>query len=300
MVLLRSSCPRPAGVSSARLVPAAVLLAALLPMTALAAPLQVSRVAAGLNCVALTFDDGPDPALTPRLLAVLEQKHAPATFFVLGARAAAAPDIVSRARQDGNEIGNHSWDHAYLTQISLDDARRELTRTDDILASITGEKPKVSRAPYGKLTEAAANAAGPRTFIGWTVDTRDWEFPDVDRIIASAVNEATDGSIVLLHDIHPKSVEAVPAIIDGLRARGFRLATVSNLLAGNCGDDGGAWGGIFAAWTAPSAPPVRPATATLATAPLPTRPAAAQPALRTDEPLFPMLGRLFGGSPRAP
>ncbi len=312
MVLLRSLCRR-AGASLVRLVSASGLLVTSLTAPAAAAPLWISKAAAGQNCVAVTFDDGPDPRLTPQLLSILEQKRAPATFFVMGSHAAAHPEIVARAKQDGNEIGNHSWDHPYLNQIAGEEAKRQLDRTDDVIASITGERPKVTRPPYGKLTESVVAAVGPRTFVNWSVDTRDWEFPDVDRIVNAAVGGATDGAIILLHDIHPRSIEAVPAIIDGLRSRGFKLGTVSELLSGTCGDAGG-WG-IFTAWAPMPAPTVRAVTAAPAAIPA-AKPTAtqtvtvasvaggkgpiAQPGLQPSEPLFPILGRLLGRTAATP
>ena len=197
-------------------------------------PLQVARMSGGAACVALTFDDGPDIKLTPQLLATLEEKGVPATFFVLGNRAATWPDLVAREYRDGFEVGNHSWDHPHLTKLTADAALRELTRTDDIIAKITGQVPVLTRAPYGELSDHIAQLSN-RTFVAWSVDTLDWRYPNADRIVETAVSKATDGSIILMHDIHPESIAAVPRIIDGLGARGFRLVTVSELLDGSCG-----------------------------------------------------------------
>jgi peptidoglycan/xylan/chitin deacetylase (PgdA/CDA1 family) len=212
----------------------AALGLAVLSSVATAQPLQVARMAGGAPCVALTFDDGPDVNLTPRLLATLEEKGVPATFFVLGYRAAAWPDLVAREYRDGNQVGNHSWDHPHLTNLTTDAALRELTRTDDIIAKITGQSPTVTRAPYGSLSEHIAQLS-KRTFVAWSVDTLDWRYPNADRIVETAVSKAADGSIILMHDIHPETIVAVPRVIDGLIERGFRLVTVSELLDGTCG-----------------------------------------------------------------
>jgi peptidoglycan/xylan/chitin deacetylase (PgdA/CDA1 family) len=191
-------------------------------------------MAGGAACVALTFDDGPDIKLTPQLLTTLEEKGVPATFFVLGNRAATWPDLVAREYRDGYEVGNHSWDHPHLTKLSADAALLELTRTDDIIAKITGQVPVLTRAPYGQLSDHIAQLSN-RTFVAWSVDTLDWRYPNADRIVETAVSKATDGSIILMHDIHPTTIVAVPRVIDGLLARGFRLVTVSELLDGGCG-----------------------------------------------------------------
>jgi peptidoglycan/xylan/chitin deacetylase (PgdA/CDA1 family) len=196
-------------------------------------PLQVAMMAGAQSCVALTFDDGPDETLTPKLLSVLENKGVVATFFVVGYRAKAWPDPVERADADGDEIGNHSWDHPELTTLSSDSAASELTRTDAEIRLLTGHLPSVSRAPYGSMSQRV-EAASPRTYIAWNIDTLDWKYPDVARITAAAL-QAVNGSIILMHDIHPKTIDAVPGIIDGLRQKGFRLVTVSQLLGGDCG-----------------------------------------------------------------
>jgi peptidoglycan/xylan/chitin deacetylase (PgdA/CDA1 family) len=214
---------------------AAVAIAALLwAGPSQAAPLQVSMMEGASPCVALTFDDGPDVELTPKLLSILESKGAVATFFVVGYRAATWPAPVARANQDGFEIDNHSWDHPVLPRLDSDAALRELTRTDATIQQITGHPPAYTRAPYGSVSPRIAGLS-QRTFVGWSVDTFDWKYPDVNRITSVAVNKAVNGSIVLMHDIHPRTIDAVPGIIDGLRARGFRLVTVSELLGGGCG-----------------------------------------------------------------
>src|SRR5580700_8778568 len=104
--------------------------------------------------VALTFDDGPHPELTPRLLDILAQEKICATFFVIGECAARSPEIVARAYGAGHEIGNHSWSHPFLTHIPLARAGEEISRTDALLHSITGEFPNAIRPPYGAMNEA--------------------------------------------------------------------------------------------------------------------------------------------------
>jgi len=217
-----------------RVFSAAVTAAVLVPALAFAAPLQVAMMQGAQSCVALTFDDGPDADLTPKLLSILESKGVKATFFVVGYRAQSFPDAVVRANNDGDEIGNHSWDHPVLPSLASDAALRELTRTDDTIQKIIGHTPAYSRAPYGSMSSRIAGLS-PRTFVAWNVDTLDWRYPDVARITNVAVSKAVNGSIILMHDVHPRTIDAVPGVIDGLLARGFRLVTISELLGGGCG-----------------------------------------------------------------
>lgn len=212
----------------------AFIAAALCTGAALAAPLQIAQMQGADNCVALTFDDGPDVLLTPSLLSVLEEKGAIATFFVVGYRAAMWPDLVRRAVNGGNEIGNHSWSHPLLTGLGTEGAARQLARTDEQILSIVGRRPSIVRAPYGSVSTRII-ALTDRPFIGWDVDTEDYLHFSRARIAHRAVSLAQNGSIVLMHDIHRATIAAVPEIIDGLRARGFRFVTVSALLGGACG-----------------------------------------------------------------
>lgn len=185
-------------------------------------------------CVAMTFDDGPDATLTPLLLSILEAKRVTATFFVVGIRATTWPAPVARAAADGFEIGNHSWDHAVLPSQTSDVALRELTRTDDVLQNIIGRTPAYVRAPYGSISVRVAGLT-PRTFVAWSVDSLDWKGVGSAQITQNVVSKATSGGIILMHDTHATTINAVPGIIDGLQARGFRLVTVSELLSGRCG-----------------------------------------------------------------
>ncbi len=229
-----------AALRDGRLVRAISLLAStamaawLAPSAGNAAPLQVAMMQGAQPCVALTFDDGPDADLTPKLLSILESKGVNATFFVVGFRAQNAPDPVARANRDGDEIGNHSWDHPVLPSLASDAVVRELTRTDDVIQKIIGHMPAYSRAPYGSMSTRVAGLTS-RTFVAWNVDTLDWRYPDVARITSTAVNKAVNGSIILMHDVHPRTIDSVPGVVDGLRARGFKLVTISELLGGDCG-----------------------------------------------------------------
>jgi peptidoglycan/xylan/chitin deacetylase (PgdA/CDA1 family) len=185
--------------------------------------------------VALTFDDGPHPELTPRLLDMLAQEKICASFFVIGSCAARSPEIVARAYGAGHEIGNHSWSHPFLTHISLASAGEEISRTDALLHSITGEFPNAIRPPYGAMNEALETLALPRPMLLWDVDTNDWRSRNTPAVEHAAA--ASNGGIVLMHDIHPTTIEAVPAIICDFKSRGFRFVTISNYIAWNVTND---------------------------------------------------------------
>jgi peptidoglycan-N-acetylglucosamine deacetylase len=161
---------------------------------ALAGPTQVGHMEGAQPCVALTFDDGPDPTVTPRLLSVLEEKQAHATFFVVGFRAEASPDVVIRANGDGNEIGNHTWHHVELTKLGSTAARNELTTNDALIARLLGHPPAYTRVPFGSLSVRIANL-GPRKFVAWSVDTLDWRYFDAARLTRVVLSQAANGGM---------------------------------------------------------------------------------------------------------
>ncbi len=185
-----------------------------------------------LECVALTFDDGPAPD-TGRLLNTLVDKNVQATFFVLGNRLGTkyAPEFV-RADQLGMEIGNHTWDHPHMRNLSAQGARDQLARTNDRIAEAIGHAPYLYRPPYGEhnaTTDALAGEIG-LAIIGWDHTPNDWQPQSAEQLVDRTLQGAQRGSIILLHDLHSVTVDAVPAIIDGLEERGFTVATVGDLL----------------------------------------------------------------------
>jgi peptidoglycan-N-acetylglucosamine deacetylase len=186
----------------------------------------------GTGCVALTFDDGPDATLTPMLLTILEQEKVHATFFVVGQHVAANPKIVEREHADADEIGNHTWDHRLLAGLPERDVVGEIARTDKVVVDATGARPDVIRPPYGIISasiEAELREHGlMRRVALWDTDTFDWLHENAAWTVVRA-SAVADGSVVLLHDIHPSTVAAVPSIIRNLRARGLRLTTFSGL-----------------------------------------------------------------------
>ncbi len=184
--------------------------------------------------VAITFDDGPSRTETPRLLDMLAKRNIKATFFVLGERVRDNPAIARRIVEDGHEIANHSWNHPNLSKLPEAAVRRQLQDTRDAVRAATGVQTKVFRPPYGAFTENQRQWAfrefGYKTIL-WSVDPFDWKRPGAGVITQRILGGTQDGGIVLAHDIHKMTVDAMPATLDGLKAKGFRFVTVSELLA---------------------------------------------------------------------
>jgi peptidoglycan/xylan/chitin deacetylase (PgdA/CDA1 family) len=184
--------------------------------------------------IALTFDDGPQEKLTPKLLDLLAQHRIKATFFVIGQNAAEYPAIVARAAKEGHEIGNHSWSHPNLAKMSDDNVRRQLRQTDDAIKEATGKRPTLMRPPYGNLSgrqkQWVHQEFGYRIIL-WDVDPLDWKRPGPSVVCNRILKETRPGSIVLSHDIHPGTIEAMHDTLDQLEAKGFKFVTVSDLIA---------------------------------------------------------------------
>lgn len=184
--------------------------------------------------VAMTFDDGPNDKLTPKLLDLLAAHHIKATFFVLGELVTTYPEIVQRAAREGHEIGNHSWSHPNLAKLSDAGVRQQLQKTDDAIKAATGARPTLMRPPYGNLTERQKrwvhNDFGYKIIL-WDVDPLDWKRPGPKIVCSRIVKDTRAGSIVLSHDIHPGTIEAMPATLEQLEAKGFKFVTVSELIA---------------------------------------------------------------------
>lgn len=182
----------------------------------------------GRKVIALTFDDGPSPATTPRLLDILRGREAKATFFVLGTMAQRSPDILRREVAEGHEIASHTPYHNQLTKLSFAQVRAEAVEMDRIFTEILGMRPPFTRPPYGSQNATVGQALG-QPMVLWSIDPRDWADRNANVVCTRVVNAAKDGAIILVHDIHASTVDAVPCIIDSLRARGYEFLTVSEL-----------------------------------------------------------------------
>ena len=183
--------------------------------------------------VAMTFDDGPHETLTPRLLDILKERDVKATFFVVGRNVAEYPEIAKRIVNEGHEIANHTWSHPWLTRLSDASVRRQLQKTSDAIEEYTGVKPVLFRAPYGALRKSQRvwifkEFGYPE--ILWTVDPLDWKRPGASVVTHRIVDGASPGAIILAHDIHRSTIDAMPATLDQLRAKGFEFARMSDLI----------------------------------------------------------------------
>ncbi|MHA7965730.1 polysaccharide deacetylase family protein [Paenibacillus sp. CAU 1782] len=189
--------------------------------------------------VALTFDDVPDPRFTPAILDVLARYRICATFFVVGERAAKHPELVARMMREGHVIGNHSYNHAVFSKLTLDQFQWQLGKTNEILYRITGKKPTLLRPPYGELLTSQVKWSNERgyTVVNWDVDSEDWRNnPDSSLVIANIRKTLQPGSIILQHagggegqDLSG-TINALPPLIEWLQGKGYSLVTLPELL----------------------------------------------------------------------
>ena len=179
--------------------------------------------------VALTFDDGPDGNTTPQALDILAKYKIKATFFVQGKNIAGNEAILKRMQSEGHEVGNHSWNHPILTKLSLEDAKKQLTDTEDAITKVLGKSSKLMRPPYGAISDDIRNSLD-LSFIMWDVDSLDWKSKNEAAILTEIQHQTSDGAIILMHDIHQPSVNSLPKVIEYLQEQGYSFVTVSELL----------------------------------------------------------------------
>ena len=188
------------------------------------------------RCVALTFDDGPDPAQTPALLEALAALDVKATFFVVGAGVDANPDVCRQIVAGGHELGNHTYNHRYLPLARSASVARELADTDRAILAATGVTPTLARPPWGarRLSTMRTFARHAKRLVLWDVNSFDWRGAPAAEVAQRVLDRARPGSIVLMHDARAGgevTIEAVRLLVPALRARGFELVTVSRALA---------------------------------------------------------------------
>jgi peptidoglycan/xylan/chitin deacetylase (PgdA/CDA1 family)/cell division protein FtsB len=179
--------------------------------------------------VALTFDDGPNPDTTPQLLDTLKEKEVKVTFFMLGQNVEHNQELVKRVKNEGHEVASHSYSHPQLTGCSPETVKAEIQKTDKAIYQAIGELPLDFRPPYGSVNAETAAIIG-KPIIQWSVDSEDWKSRNAQTIVQKVQATAYNDSIILLHDIHPETVAAVPELIDRLRADGFEIIPVQQLL----------------------------------------------------------------------
>ncbi len=182
--------------------------------------------------IALTLDDGPTPGVTDSILKNLSDRKLKATFFMIGERIKEFPALAKEVTAAGHEVANHTFTHPNLSLMSTAKVYDQLRRTQSIIGNTLGVYPAWFRPPYG----AFKKSQGPIALdmgLGvayWSVDTVDWSRPGVDKIVERAVGQARDGSIILCHDMHQQTAQAMPRILDGLLEKGFEFATMTELI----------------------------------------------------------------------
>lgn len=185
---------------------------------------------ANQKLIALTFDDGPNPTTTPQLLKTLSAANVPATFFALGEEAKAYPNIIKEEADRGNEVASHTWDHKDLVTLSAEQQKEEIESANQLVNQITGKNVTFFRPPYGSYNKSVLSQTN-LSAVNWSVDTNDWRYRTSAPVVQNVSTYAHDGAIILMHDIHQWSVDAVPQIIQNLKAQGYTFVTVSTLLA---------------------------------------------------------------------
>ena len=205
----------------------------------------------GERLVALTYDDGPNPPYTDRILDVLEREQVRATFFVVGRAVAVYPNVLRREMRDGDAIGNHTWDHSHLIVMSHAQIARSLQRTSTAIYQASGQRTKLMRPPFGARDWSVMQTAQHLgyTVVMWSVPLpRDWEYPSAQTIARRVTVRVKDGSIIVLHDgnrgllcatrhLSPQvcnrtaDIEATRLIVEDLKRRGYRFVTIPELIA---------------------------------------------------------------------
>lgn len=190
---------------------------------------EKTEIDPGKPMVALTFDDGPGPR-TSEILDQLKKYNAHATFFMLGKNVKSYPDAIKQMLKDGNELGNHSYDHQQLTKIDAEAIAKEVNDTNENIKNICGSPATVLRPPYGAINDTVKSSVG-MPMILWNVDTLDWKTRNTQSTIDEVMRNLKDGDIILMHDIHTQTVDAALQLIPKLEEEGYQLVTVSEMAA---------------------------------------------------------------------
>src|SRR5699024_4270870 len=187
---------------------------------------------AGHKYIALTFDDGPMPNSTNKILETLSQYDAKATFFMLGNNVQANPDLAKKVADNGHEIANHSITHADLNKVSAEQVRKEMIDSKKLIENITGKTPTLFRPPYGSKNDAVHEIANEteQSIALWSIDTYDWQHLNPNATFEKVKANVKPGSIILMHDIHQESADALPRVMEFLDEEGYEFVTMTELL----------------------------------------------------------------------
>ena len=185
--------------------------------------------------IALTFDDGPHPHQTERILSILDEYQVKATFFMVGVNVQNYPDAARMVLSRGHEVGNHTFSHPLVAKLSQSDLEQEMSACEDVLEELCEYRPHLFRPPEGALTASVSNCTeqGDYSLVLWSLDTRDWEVKNTQKIVQTVLSQVQAGDIILMHDyigVGSKTPEALSILLPELIARGYEPVTVSELL----------------------------------------------------------------------
>lgn len=200
-------------------------------------PEDTGMVNPDLPMVALTFDDGPNTSVTNRILDCLEANGGRATFFMVGSRVNGAADTVRRMTSLGCELGNHTYEHKYLTKLGDNGIRTSVGQTNAVIQAVSGTAPVLMRPTGGYYDQASLNTLGSMgmSAVMWSIDTLDWKHKNPQKTIDTVLSQVKDGDIILMHDLYGTTADAAEVLIPELKARGYQLVTVSEMAAARGG-----------------------------------------------------------------
>ncbi len=176
--------------------------------------------------IMLTFDDGPS-IYTDELIEYLNKENCNATFFILGNKVKMYADTLKKSISYGNEIGNHSYNHKWLAKLTLNEYNEQIDKTQNLIKEHIGITPSIIRPTYGSLNEMIKKNTS-LDIVLWNVDTLDWKYKNVDKIVKRATKNLKEGNIILMHDTHKRTIDAVKKIVPIIKEKGFKCITVSD------------------------------------------------------------------------
>lgn len=198
---------------------------------------MINEVPTAQKAVAITFDDGPNPVYTPQVLEIFSEAKGKATFFMIGEQMGNYPEVVKQVADQGHEIGNHTFTHPKLSQLSIQDCLKEIEETEKLIEKMAGRKPVVFRPPYLDYNQDTVSLLQNKRYpmIGaLNLEAQDWEQPGVEHIVRKSREAVKNGSILIFHDGYgdrSQTIEAVRILVSALTSQGYQLVTVSELLA---------------------------------------------------------------------
>jgi len=198
--------------------------------------------------IALTFDDGPHPVFTPKVLNILKRYRVPATFFMVGVQMEKHPDLVNRVWQEGHAIANHTYSHRRLYKLTWDELSQEVSKTEGLVTQFTRQSPRLLRPPWGMYSQQVCRFARQEGYhiVLWTVCVEHHDTPTPEAMAQRVLKKARPGGIILAHDgstgekiDRSRTVQSLPLIIEGLQKKGYRFVTVPDLMKEGAADNEG-------------------------------------------------------------